>query len=150
MAEKRFISERIQKIAEEIIENASILESWKDFYKDEKIKIIFLESDKIKISHGQTVCADCEKIADSKRWAIGADFVITVYSKNVTHFSDGQMKVLLLHELMHVGIEDTGKGEFKKYIIPHDLQDFYYIVDKYGPLWDRTDITKNKQLKFDF
>lgn len=136
--EQRIISEKYEKIGMEIIEksenvdfsllNASIEKG--------KISLIFLESDKDKKSHGMAVCADCEKVADNKRWAIDADFVITVYAPNVTNFSEDQLKVLILHELMHIGLEFTSKGELKKYIVPHSVQDFRYILQTYGIDWE--------------
>lgn len=145
MAEKRFVSEKIKKIAEDVIMNAEVIGDLKPLYTSGHLKIIFLESDKIKLSRGLQVFADCEKVADSKRWAIDADFIITVYSENAKYFDSNRMKVLLLHELMHIGIEITSEGELKKYLVPHDIQEFSYITRKYGALWQN-----NNQLEFDF
>jgi len=60
--------------------------------------------------------------------------------------NDEQLKILMLHELMHIGIEINEKGEIKKYIVPHSVQDFEYILDKYGLNWSRP----YQQLEFDF
>ena len=144
--EVRTISEEYEKIGMELIEKHPILENLKRFILAERIKLIFLKSTKEKKSTLGTVYADCEKIADSKRWAIDADFVITVYKPNVETFSEAQLKILLLHELMHIGIEPTKKGDLKKYLVPHSVQDFRYILKKYGLNWT----SPFQQLEFDF
>lgn len=144
--EIRTISEEYEKIGMELIENHPALENLKSFIQEERIKLIFLESTKAKKSTLGKVHADCEKIADSKRWAIDADFVITVYKPNVETFSEAQLKILLLHELMHIGIEFTEKGKLKKYLVPHSVQDFRYILEKYGFDW----ASPFQQLEFDF
>lgn len=144
--EVRTISEEYEKIGMELIEKHPALEELNRFIKAQRIKLIFLESTKEKKSTLGKVHADCEKIADSKRWAIDADFVITVYKPNVVIFSEAQLKILLLHELMHIGIELTEKGDLKKYLVPHSVQDFRYILEKYGMNW----ANPYQQLEFDF
>ena len=130
----------------ELIEKHPVLENLKRFIQAERIKLIFLESTKARNSTSGTVYADCEKIADSKRWAIDADFVITVYKPNVQVFTKEQIKVLLLHELMHIGVEITEKGTLKKYNVQHSVQDFRFILEKYGLNWN----APYQQLEFDF
>ena len=76
----------------ELIEKHPALEVLNRFIKAKAIKLIFLESTKEKKSTLGTVHADCEKIADSKRWAIDADFVITVYEPNVEIFFRSSIK----------------------------------------------------------
>ncbi len=144
--EVRTVSEKYQEIALDIIEKHPLLDNLKGFLNAGTIKLIFLESTKQKKSAAGIVHADCEKIADSKRWSIDADFVITVYAPNVECMTDEQLKILMLHELMHIGIELTEKGEIKKYIVPHSVQDFEYILDKYGLSWSKP----YQQLEFDF
>ena len=61
-----------------------------------------------------------------------------VYEGAVESFSDEQKKTLLLHELLHVGIEHGENGE-KYSIVPHDLEDFKMIIDRFGVDWDKTD-----------
>lgn len=146
ISEVRTISEKYKKIGMELIEKHPALEVLNRFIKDKAIKLIFLKSTKEKKSTLGTVHADCEKIADSKRWAIDADFVITVYEPNVKTFSEAQLKILLLHELMHIGIELTKEGDLKKYLVPHSVQDFRYIHEKYGLDWS----SPFQQLEFDF
>lgn len=153
MRENRIISEKYTKIGEEIIKKAKILEHLNKFYGSGDVKIIFLESDKQKMSHNRIIYAECEKISDTKRWAIPVDFTITVFTKNMSLLDDDQKKAVILHELMHVGVEDTNK-EIKTFLIPHDVQDFYYILKKYSLDWNLSNHgLKDKngnQLEFDF
>lgn len=40
------------------------------------------------------------------------------------------MEALIYHELLHIGID----GE-KYSVIPHDLEDFKAVIDRYGAHW---------------
>ena len=51
----------------------------------------------------------------------------------------------MLHELMHIGIKYDKQGELTPFIVPHSVQDFRYILEKYGLDWDQ-----NPQLTFNF
>lgn len=136
MTETRITSERYEKLAEEIIEKHPLLMDFKAYINAGFIKVIYLESDKPKKTSWSIVHADCEKVPDSKRWAIDADFVITVYTPNVVQMTEEQKKILMLHELMHIGVERNDKGNLRKYLVPHSVQDFYFILEKYGLKWD--------------
>ena len=83
--------------------------------------------------------AECEKVAVKNKWAIPCDFTITVFEPNCAGMTDEQIKILLLHELMHVGIEFCQDGTENYYIKPHDLEDFKEIIDRYGTEWSKTD-----------
>ena len=48
--------------------------------------------------------------------------------------------------LQNLKDEITEKGELKKYNIPHSVQDFRYILEKYGMNW----ANPYQQLEFDF
>lgn len=145
MKEIRKKSDYYQKIAEELIEKHPLLVHLKAAKQGAGLKIIYLESDKGKQSKLGPTYADCEKVSASKRWAIDADFVITVYVLNVARLTDEQKKLLMLHELMHIGIKYDKQGELTPFIVPHSVQDFRYILEKYGLDWDQ-----NPQLTFDF
>ena len=51
-----------------------------------------------------------------------------VYEPNVVGFSEKQMETLLRHELHHVGI-DFEKDETGFYVVPHDVEEFWDIID---------------------
>ena len=124
--DNRKISELFQSIINELIETRQDLQH----IKDADITIIALSSEHKKKSGEKKVLAQCEKIADKYRWGIPCEFTITVYEPNIEGMSLEQIKILLLHELYHVGT-DGGRLYVKK----HDLEDFKAIIDAYGTDW---------------
>ena len=131
MTETRHISERYAEIGTDIIETEDALAH----IRDSEATIIYLGSDKAKTSRGRTVFGECERVADKNRWAIPADFLIVVYEPNCAEMGDEQMRVLLLHELLHVGVDHDKDGNEVYRVVPHDLEDFMLIVDRYGTGW---------------
>lgn len=75
------------------------------------------------------------RVQDKYKWGIPADFTITVFEPNCRGFSEKQLEILLFHELLHIHIEYKD-GEEKYSINPHDLEDFRYIIDRFGSHWD--------------
>ena len=71
---------------------------------------------------------------DKYKWSIPADFIITVFEPNVENFTEEQIRILLFHELLHIGIEEDGNEE-KYYVRPHDLEDFKLIIERFGIEW---------------
>lgn len=134
MAEHLEINERYAEIASEIIQEEDSLLPIR--YSD--ARIVYLSSDKEKKSKGRTVFGQCEKIPDKYKWAIPADFTITVYEPNVITFSDEQLRILLLHELLHIGI-DADDGDEKYSVHPHDIEEFRSIIDRFGLDWQATE-----------
>lgn len=131
--EKRFLRDEYKRIGEELILTAPEL----DKLRESAVNIVFLGSDYEKKSNGRTVFGECEKIPGKYRWAIDYDMAIIVYEPNVERFSSKQFKILLLHELMHIGVKEDGNEE-TYYVVPHDIEDFRAIIDKYGMDWAET------------
>lgn len=130
--EHRKINENYRQIAEELIKNEPTLKS----IKDSRVRIIYLESDSSKkVGGDKLVQGECEKVASKNQWAINADFTITVYTNNVIGMSEKQIKILLFHELLHIGVEIKEDGDEQYSIVPHDLEDFKYIIDRFGTAW---------------
>ena len=131
MAEIREISEEWTEICKELIENEPELAHLKNGNAD----IVYLTSAHEKKSKGRKVFGLTEKVSSKNQWAIPADFTITFYETNIVlnHFTDEQRKILAFHELLHVGMRDDETF----YTVPHDLEDFRLIVDKYGAFWDK-------------
>lgn len=98
-------------------------------------KIAFLISDKEMTKNRKIVYADCRKVAEQYRWCCDYDFMITVYEPNVFNFTTQQLRILLEHELRHCGVDNEG-NETTFYLIPHDVEEFYPIIEKYGIDWD--------------
>lgn len=131
--ENRQISEKYTAIGKKLIEEEDEL----DYIKLSNVSIIFLQSDTSKKkSKDMVVKAECEKISDKYKWGIPCDFTITVFEPNVTGMTDDQIKILLFHELLHIGIDFGDDGE-KYFVNPHDLEDFKIIIDRFGVNWDK-------------
>ena len=126
MGEIRTINEDYQKIANELIATRPELED----IKNSDVTIICLASDQEKKSNGKLIFGQTEKIADKYKWGIPCDFTITIFDPNVAYWTEEQMKILMLHELLHVGVDGD-----RLYIRPHDLEDFKSIIAEYGVDW---------------
>ena len=125
MSDTRSINEHYAVIAADLIEKESILEDIED------VSIIYLSSEHPKKTGEKIVFAECEKVPDKWKWGIPCDFIITIFEPNVEGFSEDQLRILLLHELMHVGVKEDGSF----YVKPHDIEDFNYIIKKFGADW---------------
>ena len=130
--DNRTISQEYTEIADKLIKSEPIL----DYIKKSKVRITFLGSDHEKKANRKLVYGECEKVPDKYKWAVPCDFTITVFEPNVEKFTDSQLKILILHELLHIGIEEDGNEE-KYYCYPHDLEDFREIIERYGMDWDK-------------
>jgi hypothetical protein len=133
--DKREINERYAEIAHELIETEPELLD----IKNSQATIVYLSSEHKKKSGDKLVLGQCEKVADKYKWGIPADFTITVFEPNIEGFSDEQLKMLLFHELLHVGIEFNADGSETYSIKQHDLEDFKLIIDRFGTDWSKTE-----------
>lgn len=132
--EHRQINENYRKIAEELIEKEPELA----YIKNSQVKIIYLESDNSKKSDkDKLVLGECEKIAAKNKWAISADFTITLYVNNILGLTPEQIKIVLFHELLHIRIEPAQDGGEVYSIAKHDLEDFKIIIDRFGTDWSK-------------
>lgn len=132
MIETAWQSEEYAELAQEVIEEHEDLH----WILRAGISIGYLESDKEKKSRGMFVRGECEVVKPHYRTYCPHDFLITVYSPNVIGWDSSMLKKLLYHELLHVGMDDS--GEEVRYITnPHDVQDFRAVIDRYGIDWAR-------------
>lgn len=143
MAENRHLNEEYAEIAQALIDSEEALQ----YIKESQVSIAYLSSDLKKRDSGRIVHAQCELVSDKYKWGIPADFMITVFDPNVRAFTDEQMKILLFHELLHIHI-DYKDGEEKYSVNPHDLEDFKYIIDRFGTEWSR--VTGEEKTDFSF
>lgn len=132
--DNRVIREEYAEIAREIIETE---ESLTDI-ANSKATIIYLGSDNPKTSKGKAVFGECERVQDKNKWAIPADYTITVFEPNVVGFSRDQLRILLFHELLHIKIDFEEDGSEKYSTKPHDYEDFKEIIDRFGTDWSTT------------
>ena len=97
---------------------------------DSNCRIAYLYCDKEKTSNGKKVYADTTKVNNKTKTLANADFIITFYKQTCAALSEEKMRILMRHELKHIGAKD---GKFK--IIPHDVEDFSDIIEKHGMNW---------------
>lgn len=128
--ELREQNETYAEIGRKLIESEPIFEH----IKNSKATICYLSSDAKKVSKGKRTLGQCEKIQSKYKWAIPCDFTITLFEPNIEGLTIEQIKMLIFHELLHVGIESTDEGEIYS-IVPHDLEDFKEVIDRYGTEW---------------
>ncbi|MBP5792563.1 MAG: hypothetical protein J6W46_02820, partial [Spirochaetaceae bacterium] len=64
---------------------------------------------------------------------------ITLFKKNLVGLSADQIRIVMFHELLHVGIEQGPEGDEIYSVRKHDLEDFKLIIDKYGTDWSKAE-----------
>lgn len=134
MAETRIINEHYKELAEQIIDEEYSLQ----MIKYGHARIVYLESDlEKKDGKDMAVLGQCEKVAARHKWAINYDFMITVFKPNTLGMSEDQLKILLFHELLHIGIERNDEGGEVYSVKKHDFTEFREIVDRFGANWSR-------------
>ncbi len=125
--DRRSISEEYTEISQQLIEEMPELA----LLRAADITIVYLRSEHRKKAKGKIVKAQVEKVGEKYKWGIPADFTVTVFEPNCEGMNSEQMKILLFHELLHIGqINGTWTT------VPHDLEDFKLIINKYGTDWD--------------
>ena len=129
--DNRTISEKYAKIGHELISEEDELS---DLYMS-TASIIYLSSQHKKIEKKEKIYAQCEKVPNRYKWGIPADFTITIFEPNVEGFTDEQLRILIYHELLHIGIKFNDDGTETRFIRPHDLEDFKLIINKFGTDW---------------
>lgn len=131
----RKISEVYAEIGSDLIKTEDALA----YIRNSNVSIIYLSSEHKKTGNHKKIHAQCEKIADKYKWGIPCDFTITVFEPNVEGMTDEQLRILIFHELLHIGIEVDDEGEENYSCVPHDLEDFKLIIDRFGTEWDKVD-----------
>lgn len=130
--EHRTLNENYAAIAQELIDKEPELA----YIKDSRVRIAYLESDQSKkADKDKLVLGECEKVAAKNKWAINFDFTITLFKNNLIGLSPAQIKIVLFHELLHVGIEPGADGDEIYSVRKHDLEDFKIIIDRFGTEW---------------
>ena len=126
----RTISEAYAEIAHDLIQNEPELA----YIKGSQVTIMYLSSEHEKRENGRLVYGQCEKVPEKYRWSIPCDYTITIFEPNVERLTDEQIRILLMHELLHIKIDVDGNEE-RYGIHPHDVADFRTIIDRYGLDW---------------
>lgn len=132
--DKRTINEKYAEIGAELIATEDALVD----IANSNATIIYLSSEHKKASGGKIIHAECEKVSEKYKWGIPCDFTVTVFEPNIEGFTDDQLRILIFHELLHIGIEfKDGRESYS--IRPHDLEDFKLIIDRFGTGWSEKD-----------
>ena len=131
MAERRWENERWREIAEGLIEREPRLAH----IDGSDVRIAYLSSDAEKRSHGKVVRGTCEKVPAKWQWSLPFDFAITVFEPNVADLDEERVRRLLYHELLHVGVDLDDEGNERYSVVPHDVEDFREMVERFGIDW---------------
>ena len=103
------------------------------FIKGWGIKIGYVISQERKRGE-KMIYADCRKVLEVYKAYLPYDFIITFYEQNTGFLNENQLKILMYHELKHIGIGEKGLK-----IVQHDIEDFSDILEKYGLDWNFPD-----------
>lgn len=129
------VNEAYRKIGEEVIAEVEELKH----LQTGDCRIEFMSSDKKKTSNGKVVFGECFRVQEMYKAFCPYDFLIIFYEPNIADFNDEQLKILMEHELLHVGMEQKDNGEMRYFVQPHDCDDFMQIISKYGNNWAHCD-----------
>lgn len=111
-----------------------------DLYESD-VRIAYLSCQKEKTKNHKIIFAECCKVEEKYAWCCKYDFFIVVYEPNISDFTEEQLRILIRHELHHVGIEYTDTG-LKYYIVPHDVEEFWEIIREHGLDWSEVNATR--------
>lgn len=126
-------SAKYRRIGKKLIDSLPSLEDIRE------VRIAFLASDVEKKKDGKLVFADCSKVNQSRYdWTCPFDFFITVYEPNILDFNEVQLRALIHHELLHIGVNNEGT-EPSFYVVPHDIEDFWEVLNTYGMNWQESE-----------
>lgn len=127
-------SDYYKSLAEEIIEARPELH----FIKDCSLRIAYREANQAKKKCDNLIFGECEKVTDKNKMYMAYDFIITIYEPNIKDWDTNRVKVLLWHELLHIGAENTDDGA-STWTIPHDFEEFFPIYNAFGIGWQLRD-----------
>ena len=101
---------------------------------DSGVRIGFLRSFKEKKKGRKRVLGECIMLPELYSSLLHYDFFIVIYELNAAGLTMNQKKILMWHELKHVGISEKD-GEPVYIVNPHDLEEFDTIMDRAGLRW---------------
>lgn len=120
-------SDDMEQLADEVIAEHEELQ----WIENTGMRIGFVSSDKQKKSKDREVYGECMKVKEIYQLYTPYDFLIIFYGPNIEGLDYDQLKILMFHELLHVGVDSDGEPK----IVPHDIEDFSLILERYGLGW---------------
>lgn len=125
------VADDLRELGEKVIMAMPELHIIPDF----NIRVGYVRSHEAKQGKGnKAIMADCRKVNGTYTAYLPFDFIVTFYEPNTYHMSENQKKILMLHELKHIGVGEKG---FK--IEHHDVEDFVDILYRFGIEWNGFD-----------
>lgn len=117
------LAERVEEIARELIPK------YHPHLVNADIRYLYVNKD-IK-RKGKTVIGYMEKVS-KKVSAIsdGAEFVMVISYESFQNLTEKQRVAIVDHELTHAMVDDTDSGEKKLIIIPHDVEEFFCVIER--------------------
>jgi hypothetical protein len=112
---------------------AELINEYHSDLRNCKIKCLFY--DKPRKRSGKVILATAEAVSPKFNYLTGIDFIISVYVEAWGIMVDQEKKALLDHELTHCFIGENKDGEPVYTILPHDVEDFRVIIERYGADW---------------
>lgn len=119
------ISQALKDVAQNIIDEGHTLA-----LGDSRIEYLIVSPYISKRTAGRCIRTNAELNFFSE-----ADYIIEISEKIWNSIDDETKKILVLHELMHIDCTMDDKGEYRYGMRDHDVQDFHYIIKKYGIDW---------------
>ena len=107
-----------------------------DFHSDlrnAEIKCLFY--DKPKKRSGKVILGTAEVVSAKYNYLTGIDFIISIFKETWDIMAEEQRKALLDHEMTHMFVGEDKEGNPVYKIVPHDIEDFAEILNRYGVDW---------------
>lgn len=111
--------------------------------KESDVRIAYLSSQEEKKRRNRIILGECCKVDAKYEWCCHYDFFIVIYEPNIAEFTEEQIETLIRHELHHVGIKYSNDG-LKYYIEPHDIEEFWEIINDVGLDWSEIDAKRDE------
>jgi len=85
---------------------------------------------------GKNVAGRCRLVYNEYTLMTDINYLITFSGELWGRLNDKQKELLMAHELMHILKVYDDEGVFKKFsICRHDVEDFRYLIEKFGVDW---------------
>ena len=101
--------------------------------RNAEIKCLFY--DKPKKRAGKIILGTAEAVSAKFNYLTGIDFIISIFKDAWDIMVEEQRKALLDHEMMHMFVGEDKDGNVIYKIVPHDIEDFADILNRYGVDW---------------
>lgn len=109
---------------------SELINEYHPHLRNAKIECLF--TDKGRKRAGKLIVATCEAVNATYNYLTDIDFIITIFDKAWDQLADKEKQYILDHELCHAFVGENKHGEPVYKVVPHDLEEFNEIVERYG------------------